>query len=194
MNQLVFATGNPHKIQEVNEILRDRFHILSLKDIGCYEELPETSPTIEGNALEKARFVHQHFGKDCFAEDAGLEVRALGGEPGVFSARYAGAGKNAEDNTLKVLQKMDGVADRRAQFRTVIALILNGKEYIFEGIAPGTIRQKPSGTGGFGYDPVFQPGGFEVTFAEMPAFQKNKISHRGKAVQLLIEFLAGLSG
>ncbi len=189
MKKIVFATGNKHKLKEVSQLLEGMFELLSLEDIGCKEELPETSGTIPGNAVQKARYLHQHYQVDCFAEDTGLEIDALNGEPGVHSARYAGSGRSDANNMELVLKKLEGKKNRSARFRTVIALILNGKEYNFEGIAPGTIRKAPSGTGGFGYDPIFQPDGFDITFAEMPASEKNAISHRGKAVQLLTGFL-----
>jgi XTP/dITP diphosphohydrolase len=190
MTQLVFATGNPHKVKEVNEMLVDgAFKIISLNDIGCYEDIPETSPTIEANALQKARYVFEKYGHDCFSEDTGLEIMALNGEPGVLTARYAGDERNNDANMQLVLKKLSGQPDRSARFKTVIALILQGKEYLFEGIADGHIRQEKSGDGGFGYDPIFQPVGYDITFAEMDATEKNKISHRGKAVRKLVEFL-----
>ncbi|MEK7254198.1 MAG: non-canonical purine NTP diphosphatase [Bacteroidota bacterium] len=189
MKSLVFATGNPNKIKEVHEILSGEFEILSLPDIGCPEDLPETNPTLEGNALQKARFVAENFGVNCFAEDTGLEIKALNGEPGVFSARYAGENKNPDANIELVLKKMQDASDRSARFKTVIALILDGQEYLFEGIAEGKIRREKSGAGGFGYDPIFQPDNFDTTFAEMQAAEKNAISHRGKAVCLLTDFL-----
>lgn len=189
MKKLVFATGNPNKVREVNQVLGDRFEVLSLKDIGCLEDIPETRPTIEGNALQKAEYVLENYGADCFSEDTGLEVDALGGEPGIYSARYAGPEKNGEANINKVLKKLEGQANRKARFRTVIALKLNGQTHTFEGIAEGTIREERSGDGGFGYDPIFQPDGFERTFAELSDGEKNAISHRGKAVRKLVAFL-----
>lgn len=174
-------------------MLGDEFDIASLKDIDCPQDLPETSPTIEGNALQKARYVNQHFGVNCFSEDTGLEVEALNGEPGVISARYAGDIKNPEANIDLLLEKLKGINNRKAQFRTVIALILEGEEFTFEGIAEGRIRQERSGTGGFGYDPVFEPVGFQLTFAEMPSADKNNISHRGRAVRKLVDFLKSLN-
>jgi len=189
MKKIVFATSNQHKLKEVRQLLDGMFELLSLEDIGCKEELPETSGTIPGNAFQKARYLHQHYEVDCFAEDTGLEIDALNGEPGVHSARYAGSGRSDASNMELVLKKLEGKKNRSASFRTVIALILNGREYNFEGIAPGTIRKAPSGTGGFGYDPIFQPDGFDITFAQMPASEKNAISHRGKAVQQLTGFL-----
>ncbi|MBI5915555.1 MAG: RdgB/HAM1 family non-canonical purine NTP pyrophosphatase [Bacteroidetes bacterium] len=193
MTQLVFATGNPHKIREVREMLDGQFEVRGLRDIGCPEDLPETSPTIPGNALQKARYVFENFGVNCFSEDTGLEIEALGGEPGVRSARYAGDDRNPLANMQLVLKKLQGETNRKARFYTVVALILDGREHTFEGIAEGTIRHEPSGTGGFGYDPIFQPAGFGVTFAEMGEAEKNAISHRGQAVRKLIDFLKGLS-
>lgn len=187
--EIVFATGNTHKIKEVTELLPEGIRLKSLPDIGCTTDLPETSPTIMGNALQKAHYVHDNFGINCFAEDTGLEVDALGGEPGVYSARYAGAHKQPGDNTRLLLEKMTGIADRRARFRTVIALILNGETHTFEGVAEGSIAQSPTGEGGFGYDPVFVPEGETRSFAQMPAAEKNIISHRGKAVAQLLDFL-----
>ena len=187
--KLVFATGNRHKVAEVREIVGDRYEILSLADIGCTEEIPETAPDLEGNALLKARFVLEHFGLDCFAEDTGLEVAALQGAPGVFSARYAGPGKSARENTALLLRNLEGSPVREAQFRTVVALLLKGETRLFEGVVKGEIAQSPSGEGGFGYDPVFIPSGFPCTFAEMSPETKNAISHRGKAVSQLLKYL-----
>ncbi|MCU0348837.1 MAG: RdgB/HAM1 family non-canonical purine NTP pyrophosphatase [Saprospiraceae bacterium] len=189
---IIFATGNPNKIREVHELLEGIMEVGGLQDIGCPLDLPETSPTIEGNALQKARYVYENYGVDCFSEDTGLEVEALGGEPGVLSARFAGEGKNAEDNMQLVLEKMAGEENRKARFYTVIALMLGGEEHLFEGIAEGEIRRERSGTGGFGYDPIFQPMGFERTFAELTKEEKNAISHRGKAVGKLVKFLTSL--
>ncbi len=189
MKELIFATGNPNKIKEVHEVLNGAFEVKGLRDIGCPEDLPETSPTIEGNALQKARYVYENFGVNCFSEDTGLEIDALNGEPGVFSARYAGEEKDPEANMALVLQKLENEQNRKARFRTVAALILDGREYTFEGIAEGEIRKEKSGSGGFGYDPIFQPEGYGVTFAEMDSKTKNDISHRGKAMRLLIDFL-----
>lgn len=191
--KLVFATGNPHKINEVNDLLEGRFEVRGLADIGCPLDLPETSPTITGNALQKARYVYDNYLVDCFSEDTGLEIEALGGEPGVLSARYAGEDKNPTANMDLVLRKMADEPNRKARFYTVIALILNGKEHLFEGIAEGEIRYEPSGTGGFGYDPIFQPAGFGVTFAELTKQEKNTISHRGQAVRKLVDFLTSLN-
>jgi len=190
---IVFATGNPHKIREVNELLVGLLEVKGLADIGCPLDLPETSPTIPENALQKARYVFENYGVNCFSEDTGLEIAALGGEPGVLSARYAGEGKNAEDNMKLVLRNMTGESNRKARFYTVIALILDGQEHLFEGIAEGTIRHEKSGTDGFGYDPIFQPDGFGATFAELTKAEKNAISHRGKAVRKLVDFLTSLN-
>ena len=186
---IVFATSNPHKVKEVNQLLNGQFEVVSLKDIGCEEDIPETSPTIEGNALQKARYVFGKYGANCFSEDTGLEITALGGEPGVLSARYAGEDKDPTANMDLVLKKLADNTDRSARFKTVIALIVDGKEHIFAGICNGSIRREKSGTDGFGYDPIFQPDGFEVTFAEMTAAEKNAVSHRGKAVRKLVAFL-----
>ncbi len=190
---IVFATGNPNKIREVNDLLAGLLEVQGLADIGCPLDLPETSPTIPENALQKARYVYENFGVNCFSEDTGLEIEALGGEPGVLSARYAGEGREAEANMQLVMQKMAGVENRKARFYTVIALILDGQEHLFEGIAEGTIRHEKSGTDGFGYDPIFQPDGFGATFAELTKAEKNAISHRGKAVRKLIDFLTSLN-
>ncbi len=189
MKKLVFATGNPNKVMEVNKMLDDHFQVVSLKDMGITEDIPETRPTIEGNALQKAEYIHENYGLDCFSEDTGLEVDALDGEPGVFSARYAGEARSAQANMDLLLQKLEGQSNRLARFRTVIALILNGKTYTFEGVAEGSIRRDRSGAGGFGYDPIFEPEGHSLTFAEISASEKNRISHRGKAVRKLTAFL-----
>ncbi|MCB0521491.1 MAG: RdgB/HAM1 family non-canonical purine NTP pyrophosphatase [Lewinellaceae bacterium] len=193
MKNLVFATGNPNKTREVGELLGNQFDIRSLKDIGCTEELPETNPTVEANAIQKAQYVYDHFNLDCFAEDTGLEIDALNGEPGVYSARYAGQERNDLANQQKVLEKLAGKENRSARFRTVIALIIGGKTYTFEGIAEGFICHEPAGSGGFGYDPIFQPAGQLKTFAEMDPSEKNKISHRGKAIGKLVTFLKSLN-
>ncbi len=189
MRKIVFATGNPNKVKEVNEVLPETLSIIGLKEIGCREDLPETSPTLEGNALQKARYVFDNFGKDCFSEDTGLEVDALDGAPGVYTARYAGEACNADDNIDLLLKKLQGASNRKARFRTVIALIIKGESFLFEGIAEGEIAPERKGAGGFGYDPVFIPAGYQDSFAEMPSAEKNKISHRGKAVQKLVAFL-----
>lgn len=189
MHTLLFASGNPNKIREVNEMLSDGWNVRSILDMGITEELPENQDTLEGNALEKARYIYEKTGQDCFSEDTGLEISALGGAPGVYTARYGGDSKDPEANIRKVLRELRGAADRKARFRTVIALILGGEEHLFEGIAPGEIRHEPSGSGGFGYDPVFQPEGYGITFAEMDPEAKNRISHRGQAVRKLVAFL-----
>lgn len=192
--KLVFATNNAHKIAEVRAILGDRRQILSLEEIGCNEEIPETAATIEGNALQKARWVSQRFDCDCFADDTGLEVEALGGEPGVMSARYAqangrGDGHDSTANSTLLLERMDGIANRKARFRTAIALIIAGKETIVEGVVNGSIATAPHGTDGFGYDPLFIPEGETKTFAEMSPTEKNAISHRRRATEALLKVL-----
>ena len=189
MKTLVFATNNLHKLEEVRDILGGSFRIASLKEIGCTDDIPETADTLEGNALQKARYVKDKFGYDCFADDTELEVEALGGAPGVFSARYAGPGHDSEANMQKLLKELEGKTNRQAQFRTVVALILEGREYTFEGIVRGTILTERRGTAGFGYDPVFVPEGYAETFAEMGSEEKNRISHRARAVQKLADFL-----
>ena len=187
--QLVFASNNPNKIKEIQLLLPNSIKILSLSDIGCDEEIPETADTIEGNAILKANYITSNYGYDCFADDTGLEVEALNGEPGVHSARYAGEQRNDSDNIDKLLTNLDGKSSRNAQFKTVITLNLNGKQYLFTGIAKGEIITKRRGNQGFGYDPIFKPEGYNETFAEIPIDQKSAISHRGKATQLLINFL-----
>ncbi len=189
MPTLVFATGNANKIKEVEQQLNGQFELLSLKDINCEEELPETRPTIEGNALEKATYVHEHYNVDCFSEDTGLEVDALGGEPGVYSARYAGPAHDDEANMSLLLANLKGEEDRSARFRTVIALILNGQVHTFEGVAEGQIIHRKKGNNGFGYDPIFIPDGHDRTFAQMDTAEKSAISHRGQAVAKLVAFL-----
>lgn len=189
MKTLVFATNNLHKLEEVRDILGGSFRIASLKEIGCTDDIPETADTLEGNALQKARYVKDKFGYDCFADDTGLEVEALGGAPGVFSARYAGPGHDSEANMQKLLKELERKTNRQAQFRTVVALLLDGEEYTFEGIVRGTILTERRGTAGFGYDPVFVPEGYAETFAEMGSEEKNRISHRARAVQKLADFL-----
>lgn len=189
--KLVFATNNAHKLEEIREMAGGQYEIVSLKEIGCQEEIPEEQDTLEGNALQKARFVKERYGADCFADDTGLEIAALGGEPGVRSARYAGEGHDSEANMRKVLAKMEGVDDRQARFRTVIALILDGEEHLFEGEVRGEILREKHGAEGFGYDPIFRPEGFAESFAEMSLDAKNAISHRGRATRALIRFLNG---
>lgn len=187
--ELVFATNNQHKLKELQAILGDTIRLLSLKDIGCFEEIPEEQPSLEGNAQQKAFFVYEKYGYPCFADDTGLEIEALNGEPGVFSARYAGPEKDADANMNKVLDKLQKINNRKARFRTVIALITAGVEKQFEGVVEGEITREKRGDSGFGYDPVFLPDGFDKTFAEMDLSTKNKISHRGRAVQKLVQYL-----
>jgi XTP/dITP diphosphohydrolase len=187
--ELVFATNNKHKLEELQALLGEHFKLLSLKEIGCNEEIPEEQPTLEGNARQKSYYVFDKYGFNCFADDTGLEIESLNGEPGVFSARYAGREKNAEANMQKVLHKLSKIKNRNARFRTVISLVINGNEKQFEGIVDGEIIGKKKGTAGFGYDPIFRPNGFNATFAEMDLAEKNKISHRGRAVQKLVEYL-----
>jgi XTP/dITP diphosphohydrolase len=190
--ELVFATNNKHKLEELQAMLGDKIKLLSLKDIGCNEEIPEEQPNLEGNANQKSTYVSEKYGFSCFADDTGLEIEALNGEPGVYSARYAGEGKSSEANMDKVLNKLAKINNRKARFRTVISLIINGDEKQFDGIVEGEIIEKRRGGSGFGYDPIFQPIGFEETFAEMNLADKNKISHRGRAVQKLITYLKTL--
>ena len=187
--KLVFATNNPNKLSELQAFVPQGIEILSLTDINCNEELPETNPTLEDNALQKAQYVYQNYGFNCFADDTGLEIDALGGAPGVYSARYAGEDCSAEDNIKKVLDKLEGEKERSAKFRTVIALIIDGEETLFEGECKGSMTKTKSGVEGFGYDPIFTPEGYELTFAEMSKDEKGFISHRGKAVEKLVNFL-----
>lgn len=190
--KLIFATNNAHKLREVSQVVGDRFTLLTPRECGIDEDIPEEQPTLEGNALQKARYIYARTGMDCFADDTGLEVDALGGEPGVRSARYATDGHDDEANKRLLLERMQGVEARGAQFRTAIALIIGGKEYLFEGIVRGNITLKEQGDGGFGYDPLFVAEGCEQSFAEISAEEKNAISHRGRAVRKLAEFLQGL--
>jgi len=194
--QLVFATNNQHKLEEISALLGDRFQLLGLQDLNIAEEIPEDHETLEENASQKAWYIHNMTGQNCFADDTGLEVDCLGGEPGVYSARYARMGdpvfpemEPSEGNIRKLLLKMEGAEGRSARFRTVISLILDGKEYHFQGVVEGMITDNASGTNGFGYDPVFVPAGYETTFAEMDLELKNRISHRARAVQQLVDFL-----
>ena len=188
--KLVFATNNAHKLEEIRAILCDKLEILSLNDIDCHADIPETADTLEGNARLKAGYIYLNYGMDCFADDTGLEVEALGGAPGIYSARYAGGeGHDSEANMRKLLSEMEGKENRRARFRTAICLIEGGEEHLFEGIVQGNIIEARRGTAGFGYDPVFQPEGYAETFAEMGNEEKNKISHRARAVQQLVEYL-----
>lgn len=187
--KLVFATNNKHKLQEVRDIVGDRVEILSLNDIDCHDDIPETADTLQENALIKARHIYEKYGMDCFADDTGLEVDALNGEPGVYSARYAGNECDSEANMHKLLQNLIGKSDRKAQFRTVIALIINGEEKLFNGIVKGTISEEKMGNSGFGYDPIFIPEGFSESFAQMGSDMKNSISHRYRATEQLNNFL-----
>ena len=188
--KLVFATNNAHKLEEVAAILGDQVELLSLNDIGCRTDIPETAETLEGNALLKSSYIYKNYHLDCFADDTGLEVETLNGAPGVYSARYAGGeGHDAQANMLKLLHELDGKENRKAQFRTAISLILDGKEYLFEGVIKGEIIKEKRGDSGFGYDPVFMPEGYDRTFAELGNDIKNQISHRALAVQKLCEFL-----
>lgn len=190
MKKLVFATNNEHKVEEIRNKLGGIFEISTLKEIGCTEEIPEDSGTLEGNALQKAHYLYNNYGCNCFADDTGLEVEILNNEPGVYSARYAGEAKDSEANMDKLLNNLKDKSNRNAHFRTVIALIIDGKEYLFEGVAKGTILTERHGSKGFGYDPIFQPDGYNLSFAELSMDEKNRISHRGKAVEKLIEFLS----
>ncbi len=189
MRTLVFATNNPHKAREIEQILGSGYVIKTLKDIGCLEEIEETEPTLEGNALLKARYVRDRYGYDCFSEDTGLEVEALDGAPGVHTARFAGPERDPEANIALLLEQLRDKPSRRAQFRTVIAVVQEGKETLLEGVCTGKIATEKRGAGGFGYDPVFIPEGFENSFAELGEAVKNRVSHRARAVQKLVEFL-----
>lgn len=187
--KLVFATNNKHKLEEISRILGNQIEIVSLEQIGCRGDIPEDHDTLQGNALQKARYIKEKYGYDCFADDTGLEIEALDNRPGVYSARYAGLAKDSQANMQKVLQEMEGKANRKARFRTVIALLLDGTEYLFEGKVEGEILTKQQGETGFGYDPIFRPSGYRESFAEMSMDEKNKISHRGRAVAQLADFL-----
>ncbi|NLU38552.1 MAG: non-canonical purine NTP diphosphatase [Bacteroidales bacterium] len=189
MIKLVFATNNQHKIYEVRNMLGENFELVSLDDIGCTEEIAETSKTLEGNASQKAHYIYDNYGLNCFADDTGLEVEALGMAPGVYSARYAGPQRNSIDNMNRLLAELDKIKNRKARFRTVISLIINGNEMLFEGIVDGEILHQPIGQLGFGYDPIFRPEGFSTSFAEMDLVLKNSISHRGRAFEKLIHYL-----
>ena len=190
-NKMVVATNNAHKLKEIAAILGQEIELLSLKDIQCFADIPETADTLEGNARQTAMYIYENYGMDCFADDTGLEVEALGGAPGVFSARYAGEGHDSEANMQKLLKELAGKENRKAQFRTVICLIRNGKEHLFEGIVKGEIIQEKRGGEGFGYDPIFVPEGYDLTFAELGDDVKNTISHRARAVEKLCQFLKG---
>lgn len=197
MKTLVFATQNKHKIEEIKHVLNMKvyqkqtrqWNIIGLAEIGCFEDIPETSDTLEGNALQKAKYVFDNYSQDCFADDTGFEIDSLGGKPGVYSARYAGAQRNFDDNIHKVLEELKEHKNREARFRTVIALLLDSKHYFFEGLVEGRVIHEKRGTGGFGYDPVFVPDGYDKTFAELGLDEKNQISHRALAVKKLIDFL-----
>ncbi len=193
--KLVFATHNRHKLEEVRAALGPGFELMTPADCGLTEEIPEDQTTLEGNAAQKAQFIHERTGLNCFADDTGLEVAALGGEPGVYSARYAGPACNSDDNINLLLARLEGKADRSARFRTVISLLIDGREYQFEGVVEGEIlSSRSAGSEGFGYDPVFRPLGYDQTFAQMPMEEKNKISHRGRAVAELAAFLTAYTG
>jgi XTP/dITP diphosphohydrolase len=189
---IVFASNNLHKINEIQQLIPAELKLLSLDSIGCVEEIPETALTIEGNAILKANYVTEKYGHYCFADDTGLEVEALNGEPGVYSARYAGEQKNANDNMQKLLKNLESSTHRNAQFKTIICLNINGEQHLFEGIVKGKIVLEPKGNQGFGYDPIFIPDGYTTTFAEMSMEEKSKISHRGLAVEKLVRFLTSL--
>ncbi len=189
MIELVFATNNKHKLEEIQATVGNRFKILSLADIGCTENIAETANTLEGNATIKSQYIFNKYGHNCFADDTGLEIDALNGEPGVYSARYSGPDHDHQKNMDKVLVNLKDETNRNARFRTVISLIIDGKENLFEGIVNGTILNEKHGEKGFGYDPIFQPEGFDISFAEMDLDNKNEISHRGRAVKKLIEYL-----
>jgi len=193
MIELVFATNNRHKLNELSKLAGDKFHLLSLKDINCYDDIPETADTLEGNAALKAQYIWEKFGINCFADDTGLEVDVLNGQPGVYSARYAGEDQDSEANLSKVLEELKDNSNRKARFRTVICLIIDGKEHYFEGIVNGNLLSVRQGKEGFGYDPIFVPDGYNNTFAEMDMDVKNKISHRGIATEKLIAFLKNLN-
>ena len=186
--ELIFASNNSHKVEEIQAIIGSGFELKSLNDIGCFDEIPETGDTFAANAGQKSRYVFDRYRLDCFGDDSGLEIDALNGEPGVYSARYSGS-RDFEKNMQLVLDKLGGRPERRARFRTVISLILKGREYLFEGSVEGVITRERSGNQGFGYDPIFQPDGYDITFAEMDIVEKNRISHRAKAMQNLLSFL-----
>jgi len=190
--KLVFATNNLHKLKEVQEMLSNSIEVLSLKDIGCFEDIEETESTLEGNAKLKADYITKKYGFDCFADDTGLEVEALDGDPGVYSARYAGEHGNAEKNMEKLLIELKNKSNRKAKFKTIIALNLTNKQYLFEGICEGEILNEKTGVKGFGYDPIFKPSSASCSFAEMNSEEKNIISHRGIAIQKLVKFLNSL--
>ena len=187
--KLVFATNNEHKVNEIKKLLGDTIELLSLNDIGCNDDIPETQATLEGNAGQKSFFIYNKYGVNCFADDTGLEIEALNGEPGVYSARYAGEERNPENNMNLVLDKLSIIKNRKARFRTVISLVIDGHETQFEGVVEGHILEEKRGKTGFGYDPIFLPEESNLSFAQMPLDEKNKISHRARAVQKLIEYI-----
>jgi len=189
LKKIVFATNNEHKLKEVSHYLKNLYEVISLNALGFYEDIPEPYDTLEENALTKSQTIFDRYQIDCFSDDTGLEVEALNGAPGVYSARYAGEGCSFKDNVEKMLREMQGQENRKARFRTVVSLILNGEKYFFEGIVNGRITEKESGTDGFGYDPIFIPDGYDISFAEMDLNEKNKISHRGRAMAKLVDFL-----
>ena len=189
MKKLVFATNNNHKLREILQLLPPDIELLSLNDIGCYDEIPETGPTLETNAAQKSFYIWDRYGVNCFADDTGLEVEALNNDPGVYSARYAGEAKDPNANIDKVLEKLKNEANLKARFRCVISLIIDGEEKQFEGIVNGAILHERHGASGFGYDPIFQPDGYDLSFAEMSAADKNRISHRGRAVEKMVKYL-----
>ncbi len=189
MKELVLATNNPHKVEEIRNILGSSLSIKTLNELGFFEDIPENSPTLQGNASQKSHFLFDKFGCNCFADDTGLEVEALDGAPGIYSARYAGEAKDPEANMRKLLKELEGKESRKARFRTVISLIWEGQEYFFEGIVEGVILTEKRGEEGFGYDPIFQPDGYDRSFAQLTMQEKNEISHRGRAVQKLLQFL-----
>ena len=187
--ELVFATNNNNKLKEIQAAVGENIQLKNLSDINCFDDIPETSETLEGNALQKAEYIYTNYSINCFADDTGLEIDALNGEPGVYSARYAGPQREAEDNMAKVLELMKTETNRKARFRTIMALIIDDQKYLFEGVVEGQILTEKMGKDGFGYDPIFQPDGYSSSFAEMSLSDKNKISHRAKAVHKLVEFL-----
>ena len=190
--KIVFATNNPNKLKEIQSLMPAGIEIISLKDIGCTEDIPETGETLEANAFQKARYLKEHYGYDCFADDTGLEIESLNRAPGVYSARYGGPERSAEANMAKILSELDGKENRKAQFRTAIALILNGKEQLFEGKVEGHISETKQGEEGFGYDPIFLPKNYQRSFAQMSMDEKGTISHRGRAVRKLVDFLRSI--
>ncbi|HTH81662.1 MAG TPA: non-canonical purine NTP diphosphatase [Mucilaginibacter sp.] len=192
MQQLIFATNNAHKLEEVAAKIEGRIKLLSLDDINCHDDIEETGTTFRANASIKSHYIFNKYGINCFGDDSGLEIDALNGEPGVYSARYAGIHGNHTANIAKVLKNLGAETNRKARFRTVISLLWDGSEHFFEGTVEGTIRTAPSGAAGFGYDPIFEPAGYSITFAEMTLEQKNKISHRAIAVEKLVDFLNGV--